>query len=187
MGSSVPDRVNKHWGSKQIVVSWSRVIHKGMICVWKQTDGPCMFPLTLVQIRSQIKEATWLLQSESSSDQVYFLLSASPTFESFPVLSLLPTLKSPPFVFAPFFFSTCPTLIFPFFVDRSVAIPFFWPCLIFPISLSHFHHMSGKEVCVVSAQLWKNSRKVSFGLLVSSDFWAVRGPQLGNDHFSGSN
>lgn len=88
-GPGVPDRVNKHWSSKEVAANWSRVIHGGMICVWEQTDGPCMFLLTLVQILGQIKDATWLLQTECSSDQAYFLFSASPTFKSFPVLSPL--------------------------------------------------------------------------------------------------
>lgn len=60
-----------------------------MICVWEQTDGPCMFLLTLVQILGQIKDATWFLQTECSSDQAYFLFSASSTLKSFPVLSPL--------------------------------------------------------------------------------------------------
>lgn len=88
-GPGVPDRVNKHWSSKEVVANWSRVIHGGMICVWEQTDGPCMFLLTLVQILGQIKDATWLLQTECSSDQTYFFCSASSTFTSFPALSPL--------------------------------------------------------------------------------------------------
>ncbi len=88
-GLGVSDRVNKHWSSKEVAANWSWVIHGGMICVWEQTDGPCMFLLTLVQILGRIKDATWLLQTECSSDQAYFPFSASSTFKSFPVLSPL--------------------------------------------------------------------------------------------------
>lgn len=48
-----------------------------------------MFLLTLVQIFGQIKDAIWLLQTECSSDQAYFLFSASSNFKSFLVLSPL--------------------------------------------------------------------------------------------------
>lgn len=59
-----------------------------MIGVWEQTDGPCMFLLTLVQILRQIKDATWLLQTQHSSNQAYFLFYAS-TFKSFLIPSPL--------------------------------------------------------------------------------------------------
>ena len=124
-GPGVPDRVNKHWSSKEVAANWSRVIHGGMICVWEQTDGPCMFLLTLVQILGQIKDATWLLQTECSSDQAYFLFSASSTFKSFLYfhLSLPASRKYRPFHFLLSPFSSCPTSIFLSLRNRAVAIP----------------------------------------------------------------
>lgn len=128
-----------------------------MICVWEQTDGPGMFLLTLVQILSQIKDATWLLQSKCSSDQAYFLFSASYTFKSFPVLSpLLASFPQKP----PLPLSPIPIFIMYYF-DLSFSSkwihrhPFF---LNLPdvshIPITLLPHVRKTWVCVASAKIW---------------------------------
>lgn len=125
-GPGVSDRVNKHWSSKEVAANWSRVIHGGMICVWEQTDSPCMFLLTLVQILGQIKDATWLLQTECSSDQdiFSFLLLLPSNLLLYFHLSLPLSRKYRPFHFLLSPFSSCPTSIFLSPPNRSIAILF---------------------------------------------------------------
>lgn len=161
-----------------------------MICVWEQTDGPCMFLLTLVQVLGQIKDATWLLQTECSSDQAYFLFSASSTFKSFPVLSPLlasfPQIPPPPLSPIPIFIMSHFDLSFPSKQSRRHPSFLTLPDVShIPITLSP--HVRKTWVCVVSALLWERSSSGSIGLVVGSACRAGRGPLLGNDHFSGSN
>lgn len=189
-GPGVSDRVNKHWSSKEVAANWSRVIHGGMICVWEQTDGPCMFLLTLVQIFGQIKDATWLLQTECSSDQTYFLSSASSTFKSFPVFS--PLFASfpqiPPIPLSPILIFIMSSFNLSFsskWIHRHPSFLTLPDVSHIPITLSP--HVRKTWVCVVSAQLWEQSSSGSVGPVVGSACGADRGPLLGNDHFSGSN
>lgn len=155
-----------------------------MICVWEQTDGPSMFLLTPVQILSQIKDATWLLQTEYFLDQAYFLFSASSTFKSFPVLSPLVASfpQKPPLPLYPI-----PTFIMchfdPSFSSKWIHLhPFF---LKFPESLSHFYHMSGRLGFVWLLPRFGSSP--SQAPLVWLTFWFVEQSQLEMDHFSGLN
>lgn len=99
-----------------------------MICVWEQTDGLCMLLLTLVQILGQIKDATWLLQTLCSSDQAYFLFSASPTFKFLPILS--PLLASFLQITDPSTFSYPHfhhVLLWSFFLFQIYPLPFLFP------------------------------------------------------------
>lgn len=90
-----------------------------------KTDGPCMFLLTLVQILGQIKDATWLQQTDCSSDQPYFLFSASSTLGSFLRfhLSSLLSRKYRPFHFllSPFFIMSHFRSLFLFQTDPSLS------------------------------------------------------------------
>lgn len=161
-----------------------------MICVWEQTDGPCMFLLTPVQILGQIKDAIWLLQTQCSSDQAYFPFSASPTFKSFSVLSPLlasfPQLPPLPLSPNPIFIMSSFNLSFSSkWIHRHSYFLTLPDISHIPITLSP--HVRKTWVCVVSAQLWEESSSGSIGLVVGSACGADRGPRLGNDHFSGSN
>ena len=155
-----------------------------------KTDGPCMFLLTLVQILGQIKDATWLQQTERSLDQPYFLFSASSTLRSFLCfhLSSLLSRKYRPFHFLLSPFSSCPTFDLSFSskrIHRHPSLLTLAGVSHIPITLSP--HVRKTRVCVVSAQLWEKSSSGSAGLVVGSACGADRGPLLGNDHFSGSN
>lgn len=150
-----------------------------MICVREQTDGPCMFLLTLVQILGQIKDATWLLQTECSSDQAYFsflLLLPSNLFLCFH-LSLPLSRKYRPFTFSfPHFHQV---LLQSFFLFKWIhGHPFFFLTLPavshIPITLSP--HVRKTWVCVVSAQLWEQSSSGSIGPVVGSACVEGRGP-----------
>lgn len=111
-----------------------------MICVWEQTHGPCMFLLTLLQILGQIKDATWLLQTKCSDRADFVFLTSStstsfpvlsPLFASFPQITTLSTFSCPHFHHVP---------LQSFFLFQTYPLPSLYP--MFPISLSHFHHMS---------------------------------------------
>lgn len=129
-----------------------------MICVWEQTDGPSMFLLTPVQILSQIKDATWLLQTEYFLDQAYFLFSASSTFKSFPVLSPLvasfPQKPPPPLYPTPAFIMSHFDLSFSSkWIHRhpsSLNLP---DVSRIPITL--LPHVRKTWVCVASAKIWE--------------------------------
>jgi len=179
------DRVNKYWSSKEVVANWGRVIHEGMIRVWEQTDGPCMFLLTLVQVLHQIKDATWL-QTEGFSDPAYFLIYSAFTITSFSVLS--PILAS----FSTIAHTSSPIPIF----IMSSFWSFKWmrchPSFLTLADVSHFPitlspHVRKTWVCVVTAQFWEQSSSGSIGLVVGLYCGAGQGPVLGNYHFSGSN
>lgn len=164
------------------MANWSRVIHGGMICVWEQTDGPCMFLLTLIQILGQIKDATWLLQTESSSDRAYFPFSASSTFKSFPALS--PLLASFPQI-PPLLLSLVPIFILSYFgfsfsskwIHRHLPFLNLPDVSHFPVALSP--HVGKTWVCVVcfcpalrAVQLRLHWAGYRFGL------WSKPGPAL---------
>lgn len=142
-GPGVPDRVNKHWSSKEVAANWSRVIHGGMICVWEQTDGPCMFLLTLVQILGQIKDATWLLQTPQTRLIFSFCFYYLQIF--FTSLCLFPA-NTTPSTFS------CPCSIFPSpSFHRYPSFLTLPDVSHIPITLSP--HVRKTWVCVVSALL----------------------------------
>lgn len=147
-----------------------------MICVWEQTCGSIVFLLTPVQIRIEIKDATWLLEDLCSSDQTNVLLYHFTSPYLFPTTRTLYTFISP-FSFHPL--RSCKWM--------HCHLSFRTLADVSHITITLSPHVRKAGVSVVSAQRWEQSSLGSIGPVDGSDCRAGRGPLLGNDHFSGSN